>query len=411
MSTIGSEKLSVHCPSRIGKYILHETIGHGAYAIVKRATCSVTGRKYACKVISKKRLATERSNMFFEQEIRILQQLNHPDIIHLYDLLKDSLNYYVIMEYCPNGELYSKITTQKKIPEKSAKIYFWQILEAVKYIHIQNVAHRDIKPENVLIDADGNVKLSDFGLSKFIRSDNDLTSTFCGSPCYMAPEVIKSEEYNPKVSDIWSCGVLLYTMVAGTLPWINRNKVLLYEQIKNGDYFMPKGVSDTCTDLISRMMDVNVDTRITVDEALKHPFIIDRVPIHTSDAHMQLVSIKKIDKFFEREFSDIDLINLDSNEIDFKSTNGYENSFEKVERIIHGNKRRKPSVSMSLPRLNKCDTVCIKKNPCENRNVMLEKLNFDNSITDILNTVRSAKIRRRKCNVVKPKVRSSMYVF
>lgn len=149
---------------------------------------------------------------------------------------------------------------------------------AIKYIHSLNVAHRDIKLENILIDQTGHIKISDFGLSKLFDSNSDgLTSTPCGSLCFASPECLSGEPYDAKKSDLWSCGVILYAMATGLMPWTEKQIGKLFEQIKKGEFMIPPFISDNCADLIRRLMTVDVDKRITEEEVLNHPFLKDVV--------------------------------------------------------------------------------------------------------------------------------------
>ena len=226
--------LKVVEPKKIGPYILRGTVGDGAFSVVKLVCHEQTHQYYACKIVPRSRIATESLQARFEAEIRINQQLHHPGIVHLFDMLKDENNYYIIMEFCPNGELFQYIVDRNHLSEEEAKPFVRQILETLDYIHKQGISHRDMKPENLLMDQTGRVKFSDFGLSRFIPS-NGLVDTPCGSPCYASPECISGRPYNGKTTDVWSFGVILYAMLTGQLPWTKRNQQQLFAQIKRGE--------------------------------------------------------------------------------------------------------------------------------------------------------------------------------
>ncbi|OHS94288.1 CAMK family protein kinase [Tritrichomonas foetus] len=312
-------KTTVVCPNKIGPYQLRDTIGSGAFAVVKLAYLPENKKYYACKIIAKQRLERMKDKTRFEQEIRIQQQMRHSHIVQLVDLFKDTLNYYVVIEFCPNGDLFAKIVANKKLTEEQAQIYFRQIIEGLAYIHSMNVAHRDLKPENILLDENGLIKISDFGLSKYL-GNNGLTGTSCGSPCYAAPEVISGQTYDPKKSDMWSCGVILYAMVTGQLPWTKRNQQQLYHQIKKASFNIPSYVSSKCSDLINKLINVNPLTRYTTEDVLEHPFMCDTSLNHNEQSNTdnkllmnsqgrinnssnRLVSLRMLDFFFEREDS------------------------------------------------------------------------------------------------------------
>jgi serine/threonine protein kinase len=247
-------------PPRVGPYQLLGTIGSGAFATVKLAFRQDMRLYCACKIIGKAKMSLSINKHLFEREIRLLQQLCHPRIAQLYDLFQDSLNYYIFVEYCPNGTLFSHIVASHRISEDEARVYFHDLLTAVEFVHRHDITHRDIKPENILLDSNGNIKLSDFGLAKCV-GDTPFTNTACGSPSYAAPEIFTGRPYNAKKSDLWSCSVVLYTMVTGALPWTERNQIQLIRQIKPGFYSIPSSVSVQCGNLIRSLMTVSTEER------------------------------------------------------------------------------------------------------------------------------------------------------
>jgi serine/threonine protein kinase len=226
--------------------------------------------------------------------------LHHPRIARLYDLFVDSLNYYILVEYCPRGALSGHIIASQRISEDRARVYFRDLLAAVQFMHRRGIAHRDIKPENILLDADGNVKLSDFGLSKSL-GDERLTGTACGSPGYAAPELFSGRPYDPKKSDLWSCGVVLYVMVTGALPWTERHQIQLIRQIKRAAYMVPSWVSRKCADLVRSLMTVAPDERATVGRALESEWLRGIPQIREGFEEIPVVSLRKLDAFFERD--------------------------------------------------------------------------------------------------------------
>lgn len=296
------EQLQIIEPKQVGPYVFKATVGDGAFSVVK-LVCNVDTEKYfACKIVPKSRLSTTHLEKRFETEIRIDQQMHHPGIVELIDLLKDENNYYVIMEFCPNGELFQFIVERVKLNESDAKKLLVQILETLKYVHDQGVSHRDLKPENLLIDTFGRVKISDFGLSRFMDS-NGLVNTPCGSPCYASPECISGKPYDGKTTDVWSIGVILYAMLTGQLPWTKRNQTQLFKQIKSGDFSIPQGLTDEASDLILKLMTVDNTKRITIEEALMHPWLKD-VPSQYGTNAINFgfhVSLKCVDQFFGEE--------------------------------------------------------------------------------------------------------------
>ena len=290
--------MQVKAPQKIGPYTLRGTVGDGAFSVVKLAYNEELSQYFACKIVPKSRLSTHHLEKRFEVEIRINQQMHHPGVVGLVDILKDAQNYYVIMEFCPNGELFQYIVDHGRLSEEESKPKIRQILETLAYIQSMNVTHRDLKPENILLDQYGQLKISDFGLSRFLDS-NGLANTPCGSPCYASPECISGKPYDGKTTDVWSCGVILYAMVTGQLPWTKRNQTQLFEQIRHGEYTIPSYISYQCADFIRGLMTVDCKKRLTIEQAFKHPFLAATPPFNYQLSGITcFVSIKRVDEFF-----------------------------------------------------------------------------------------------------------------
>ncbi|OHT13360.1 CAMK family protein kinase [Tritrichomonas foetus] len=295
------DNICVITPSRLGPYQMRGTIGQGAFSVVKLAYNEEQKRFFACKIIPKTRLLESEMEERFETEIRVNQRLHHPNIVQISDLLKDSLNYYIFMEFCSNGDFFQYIIDNETLSEQEAAKYMKQILNALKYVHSNRVAHRDLKPENLLLDDNFNLKISDFGLSRFV-DESGLVETPCGSPCYASPECISGEPYEGQKSDIWSCGVIIFAALTGQLPWTKKNQHQLFKQIKKGEYTIPHFLSSECTSFISGLMTVNTEQRLTIEEALIHPWIIKNASLEdTVQSPMIFYNIgsKKVDNFFD----------------------------------------------------------------------------------------------------------------
>ncbi|OHS98397.1 CAMK family protein kinase [Tritrichomonas foetus] len=314
---------SVIAPTKIGPYSLRGTIGEGAFSIVKLVYHEEKCEYYACKIVPKMRIMKGNLHDQFESEIRINQQLHHPGIVRIVDVLKDNFNYYVVLEFCSNGDLFQCIIDRSKLSEIDSKRYIVQILETLKYIHQVGVAHRDLKPENILIDQNGLLKLSDFGLSKFVNCDG-LVSTPCGSPCYASPECIIGKPYDGKKNDVWSVGVIVYAMLTAQLPWTKRNKKQLFEQIVKGDYKIPAFLSDEATSFIKGMMCVDANQRITIEESLNHPFLHEASKVYKNASYMnvqiKLLHIRKIDKLFDIDTESFDNLDFSNNQEEIENT-------------------------------------------------------------------------------------------
>ena len=259
-------------PNMIGPYEFIEIIGQGSFSTVFLVNHKSKDIKFACKAVSRQLL--EKSCMIerFERELRLLQTFNHPNIVKLFDIIYNDEIIFLIMENCPNGELFQLISDNGRLDEDKARIMFTQIIEGMIYIHSKEIAHRDIKPENILLDSKMNPKIADFGLSHHVNTKSLLT-TPCGSPFYAPPEVILSKPYDGKLCDVWSIGVVLYTISVGSLPWDSKNQHGLFKQIIEGDFRIPRMISPLLRDLITKLMSLNPNNRPQLIEVLKHPWM------------------------------------------------------------------------------------------------------------------------------------------
>lgn len=284
-----------------------DMIGEGAFSVVRLCKKKGTNEYIACKIVEKKRIDTSNLENRFEAEIRINQQLHHPGVVQMLDLYSDATNYFIFMEFCQCGDLFQYIVDHKRLKESVAKPLFKQILETIKYVHQMGISHRDLKPENILIMRDGRIKISDFGLSRFVKPGTDLVDTPCGSPCYASPECISGRSYNGYTTDIWSCGVILYAMLTGQLPWTKRNQTQLFQQIRRGEYTIPDFLSYEARNMIKSLMTVNIQDRYTVDEALNDPWLADVSPQFDAHDARGYVSLREVDLFFNKRVPDLEL--------------------------------------------------------------------------------------------------------
>ncbi|KAM0064121.1 putative protein kinase CAMK-CAMKL-CHK1 family [Helianthus debilis subsp. tardiflorus] len=251
-----------------GKYDVGKLLGCGAFAKVYHARDITNGRSVAIKIINKHRISHNAhlvSNV--KREIVIMRMLSHPNIVKLHEVMATKTKIYFVMEYVKGGELFQKVS-KGRLPESVSRKYFQQLMSAIGYCHSRGVYHRDLKLENVLIDENGDLKVSDFGLSAVtgqIRADG-LLHTLCGTPSYVAPEVFMKGGYDGATADVWSCGVILFVMNAAYLPFYDSNLMMMYKKIYDGEYRCPKWTSPDLRLLLSRLLDTNPATRITVDE-------------------------------------------------------------------------------------------------------------------------------------------------
>ncbi|KAJ3557678.1 hypothetical protein NM688_g1342 [Phlebia brevispora] len=263
-------------PSKLGEYRVIQEIAEGTFGKVKMAIHTVTGHKVAMKFISKQVIAATKTKTRVQREVEYMRALRHPHIIKLYEVIATPTDIIIVLEYA-GGELFNYIVANGRMPEPQARRFFQQLISGIEYSHRLKIVHRDLKPENVLLDDDLNVKIADFGLSNEIK-DGDFLKTSCGSPNYAAPEVIRGGLYTGPEIDVWSCGVILYVMLCGRLPFEDDDVQTLFTKISQGVYHMPSYLSADARALINGMLAVDPVKRITVPEILQHPFFTTDLP-------------------------------------------------------------------------------------------------------------------------------------
>ncbi|KAM4743227.1 MAP/microtubule affinity-regulating kinase 4 isoform 1-T1 [Anableps anableps] len=255
----------------IGNYRLLKTIGKGNFAKVKLARHILTGREVAIKIIDKTQLNPTSLQKLF-REVRIMKTLNHPNIVQLFEVIETEKTLYLVMEYASGGEVFDYLVAHGRMKEKEARAKFRQIVSAVHYCHQKNIVHRDLKAENLLLDADSNIKIADFGFSNEFTEGNKL-DTFCGSPPYAAPELFQGKKYDGPEVDIWSLGVILYTLVSGSLPFDGQNLKELRERVLRGKYRVPFYMSTDCEGILRRFLVLNPAKRCSLEQIMKDKWI------------------------------------------------------------------------------------------------------------------------------------------
>ncbi|XP_030051868.1 serine/threonine-protein kinase MARK1 isoform X5 [Microcaecilia unicolor] len=251
----------------IGNYRLLKTIGKGNFAKVKLARHVLTGREVAVKIIDKTQLNPTSLQKLF-REVRIMKILNHPNIVKLFEVIETEKTLYLIMEYASGGEVFDYLVAHGRMKEKEARAKFRQIVSAVQYCHQKCIVHRDLKAENLLLDADMNIKIADFGFSNEFTVGSKL-DTFCGSPPYAAPELFQGKKYDGPEVDVWSLGVILYTLVSGSLPFDGQNLKELRERVLRGKYRIPFYMSTDCENLLKKLLVLNPIKRGSLEQIMK----------------------------------------------------------------------------------------------------------------------------------------------
>ncbi|KAA3676444.1 MAP/microtubule affinity-regulating kinase [Paragonimus westermani] len=255
----------------VGKYKFIRTIGKGNFAKVKLASHVITGKQVAIKIIDKTQLSPSSRQKLF-REVRLMKLLDHPNIVKLFEIIENDKILYLVMEYASGGEVFDYLVAHGRMKEKEARSKFRQIVSAVQYCHQKHIIHRDLKAENLLLDSDLNIKLADFGFSNEFSPGTKL-DTFCGSPPYAAPELFQGKKYDGPEVDVWSLGVILYTLVSGSLPFDGQNLRELRERVLRGKYRIPFYMSTDCECLLKKMLVLNPAKRLSLEAVMKDRWI------------------------------------------------------------------------------------------------------------------------------------------
>ncbi|XP_062028160.1 CBL-interacting serine/threonine-protein kinase 8-like [Rosa rugosa] len=251
---------------KVGKYEIGRTIGEGTFAKVKFAQNTETGESVAMKIIDRSSIIKHKMVDQIKREISIMKLVRHPYVVRLHEVLASRTKIYIILEFITGGELFDKIVHHGRLSEGEARRFFQQLIDGVDYCHSKGVYHRDLKPENLLLDSLGNLRISDFGLSALPEQGVSLLRTTCGTPNYVAPEVLSHKGYDGAVADVWSCGVILYVLMAGYLPFDELDLTTLYSKIEKAQFSCPTWFPVGAKSLIHSILDPNPATRITIEQ-------------------------------------------------------------------------------------------------------------------------------------------------
>ncbi|KAF5368655.1 hypothetical protein D9757_010219 [Collybiopsis confluens] len=273
-------------PKVIGPWIIGECVGKGASGRVKIAKHRYTNQLAAVKILPRAPLDTSRNSIAtqeaknkkhslgIEREITMMKLMNHPNILRIYDVYESSRELYLVLEFVEGGELFDYLVNRGKLPEPDAICFFKQIIYGLNYAHTFSIIHRDLKPENILISSlsPPRIKIVDWGMAAFAPPSLQL-ETSCGSPHYASPEIVNGHKYTGNATDIWSCGVILYALLTGRLPFDHKDVKALLGKVKAGKYEMPSNIDPSAQDLISKMLVIDSTERITIPEILAHPWL------------------------------------------------------------------------------------------------------------------------------------------
>ncbi|XP_077590315.1 serine/threonine-protein kinase BRSK1-like isoform X4 [Stigmatopora nigra] len=252
----------------VGPYRLEKTLGKGQTGLVKLGVHCMTGQKVAIKIVNREKLS-ESVLMKVEREIAILKLIEHPHVLKLHDVYENNKYLYLVLEHVSGGELFDYLVKKGRLTPKEARKFFRQIISALDFCHSYSICHRDLKPENLLLDEKNNIRIADFGMASLQVGDS-LLETSCGSPHYACPEVIRGEKYDGRRADVWSCGVILFALLVGALPFDHDNLRQLLEKVKSGVFHMPHFIPPDCQSLLKGMIEVNPDKRLTLEAIQTH---------------------------------------------------------------------------------------------------------------------------------------------
>uniref|UniRef100_A0A672SL37 BR serine/threonine kinase 2 n=1 Tax=Sinocyclocheilus grahami TaxID=75366 RepID=A0A672SL37_SINGR len=270
MSSSGKDNSSQHA-NYVGPYRLEKTLGKGQTGLVKLGIHCVTCQKVAIKIVNREKLS-ESVLMKVEREIAILKLIEHPHVLKLHDVYENKKYLYLVLEHVSGGELFDYLVKKGRLTPKEARKFFRQIISALDFCHSHSICHRDLKPENLLLDEKNNIRIADFGMASLQVGDS-LLETSCGSPHYACPEVIRGEKYDGRKADVWSCGVILFALLVGALPFDDDNLRNLLEKVKLGVFHMPHFIPPDCQNLLRGMIEVDATKRLTVRVQHRHAHI------------------------------------------------------------------------------------------------------------------------------------------
>ena len=363
----------------INDFIFKEDIGEGNFGKVKFCIFKKTGEEFAIKIINKKKIKDKMKNSFFKEN-EIATKFNHINVIYVFRIFEDKENFYLVMEYCQKGELFDYIVQHQRLSEREAAIFFYQLINGVEYIHSKGIAHRDLKPENLLLTNDKTLKIIDFGLSHEFDPNSYLLKTKCGSPSYAAPEIISCQYYDGFKTDIWCCGIILYAMLCGFLPFEGDDNSILFRNILECDPEMPDWLSISSRDLIIKILNPEPDERITLDEIKRHKFYLKgkklcKINYDDMNTYVKMRKLK-----IDRNKVIDDIIKMDNN------NNNINNNKEKSNEKIN----RKNNIKIKY-----CNTISGNKSKTK---PFIKNLNMknNNSINAIKKKIKNLKIKEKK---------------
>ena len=358
----------------LSEYNIMGIIGKGTFSIVKLGENKLTKEKVAIKILEKRRIKSKEEFIRINREIEMLKSLNHPNVIKIHKILEDSKTFYIIMEYCQNGELFNRIVQKQHLNENEAAFFYYQIINGLEYIHQKNIVHRDLKPENLLLSKDDELKIIDFGLSNYSKL-NMLLGTPCGSPCYASPEMVSGQKYDGYMIDIWSTGIILYAMTCGFLPFEDNDNEVLFLKILKCNINYPKYVGELSLDLMKKIIVPEPSKRITLEKIKEHPFYLKGKALFNQKFHRNEI---------KNNINDNNNLYIGNKIIKLKEKIDNKNKDEKISYIsdnnliyLEQNNNYKRIINDNL-NISKNDKNIIKQNQLDNKIIKKEDNNIQN---------------------------------
>ena len=344
---------------QIKNYSFKKDIGEGNFGKVKLGIFKPTGEEFAIKILNKNKIKIKMKNSIFKEN-EIITRFNHINVVYVFQILEDSQNFYIIMEYCKHGELFDYIVKNEKLSEEEASIFFYQLINGIEYIHSKGISHRDLKPENLLLAENKILKIIDFGLSHEFEGD-ELLKTKCGSPSYAAPEIICCPVYDGFKVDIWCCGIILYAMLCGYLPFEGEDNNLLFQNILNCSPEFPSFLSELSKDIILQILNPDPEYRISIDNIKKHNFYLKGKKLCNIDYDtIENNIIKKRSKFSKNKLKKYHTDNKSDTNLKENKNDKY---FLTINNINHNSDKNNKGINLiSIEQNNKSGKSKNKKN-------------------------------------------------
>ena len=374
---------------KIGNYMVKYTLGQGTFGKVKLGVYIPNNEKVAIKILEKNRITEKDDEIRVKREFDMLAQFSHPNVILVAEIFESEESYYSVMEFCEGGELFNYIVKKSRLSEEESSFFFYQLINGLEYIHSLGIVHRDLKPENLLLTSDHILKIIDFGLSNYFKSgQTELLSTPCGSPCYASPEMVAGKKYDGCKIDIWSCGIILYAMLCGYLPFEDPDNEVLFKKILECKLDFPNYVGKTSIDLIEKILVTDPEKRITIPEIKKHEFYIKGKDIFEEGFSIEHIMKNPIEK------------NMSNKNIITNNKEDKEEEAIKDKNIEINNNREKElekekgvEIEIDLGKENPAD-IGVKKEEINDNNKNLETIDINNNINKKLE--KKENIRKKK---------------